>query len=706
MKLFLNVRILVLVGVVYCLSVFDSFAGYDPDSLLLKIEQQPEDTSKVKSLLLISGEYVNNDPNKAMKYAIRAYDLSSKLKFATGIIDAILLKSNIYTITGQFDSALIFSRKATHLSDSTGDEKRLADSYLNHGRIIFRTEGHLPARNYYLKAFSIYKEIGDSSGYMNSLNSLGIVYMRQAEYDSAILFFLDYLKLCEKLNNEEGLGKGYVNLGISYYELLDFSKARYYFLESIQINIKYNNVRFLSIANNNLGNISYDEGKYDEALKFYNICLDQNNKTNNISGLANVNNNIGNIYEKLKDYNKALVYYNSAKDFYEKAGYIDGLIAAYKNIGLIYERRKNYKEALKIYDSCLVIARLTALPNRIIEVLYNIHKTYELMGDFEKAYKIQTEQVALKDSIFNVEKNETITNLQLKYEKEKDQGHILLLENENLSKGLELRKRTNQRNIYMFTGFGSIVVILFAFGFYRHKTRKDKIIAEQKIRQLEDEKKFFAARAIVEGQEVERKRIAKELHDGLGVLLSTAKMQFSAIKDKSPENRPLIERATKLLEQATGDVRKISHNMMPGLLTKFGLFEALEDLFDNLNDLPDLTARIEIIGETVRFSENKEIMLYRILQEMVNNTLKHANAGKVFLRMEILPKLLKINYSDDGKGFDLDKTLESKSLGLTSIQSRVGFLQGDLKIDSKLNEGVKYDFEIPVEPEKYNKVEN
>ena len=176
---------------------------------------------------------------------------------------------------------------------------------------------------------------------------------------------------------------------------------------------------------------------------------------------------------------------------------------------------------------------------------------------------------------------------------------------------------------------------MFLFIFNRHKARKDRIIAEQRIFQLEEEKKLLAARSIIEGQEEERKRIAKELHDGLGVLLSTAKMQFTTIKDKSPENKPLIERATKLLEQAAGDVRRISHNMMPGLLTRFGLYEATEDLMEELDETKGLTATCRIKGDTKRLPENTEIMLYRVIQEMVNNTLKHAEAKNISINMNI-----------------------------------------------------------------------
>ena len=225
--------------------------------------------------------------------------------------------------------------------------------------------------------------------------------------------------------------------------------------------------------------------------------------------------------------------------------------------------------------------------------------------------------------------------------------------------------------------------------------RKDRIIAEQRIRQLEEEKKLLAAKYLVEGQDEERKRIAKELHDGLGVLLSTAKMQFTTIKDKSPENKSVIEKATKLLDQATGDVRKISHNMMPGLLTRFGLYEAAEELIDQLIEKEGLSATCEILGDTKRLPENTEIMLYRIIQEMVNNALKHAEATMISLKVEILPDLLKIQFSDDGKGFNVEEKVDSKSIGLASIQSRVNFLSGQVVINSKLDVGTTYSIQVP-----------
>jgi len=203
----------------------------------------------------------------------------------------------------------------------------------------------------------------------------------------------------------------------------------------------------------------------------------------------------------------------------------------------------------------------------------------------------------------------------------------------------------------------------------------------------------------VDGQENERKRIATEIHDSLGVLLSTSKMHITAIKDSSPENKALIDKATRFLDEAGGEMRKISHNMMPGLLSKLGLCEALEDLFDTLNDSEEIDARMEVIVAQKRLPENKDIMIYRVVQEMVNNTLKHAKAGKISLTIIVHPDQLNISYSDDGKGFDINEILGKKTMGVLSIRSRVKFLDGIIKIDSSPGNGTVYRISVPLNPD-------
>ena len=239
------------------------------------------------------------------------------------------------------------------------------------------------------------------------------------------------------------------------------------------------------------------------------------------------------------------------------------------------------------------------------------------------------------------------------------------------------------------------MLILFFLVYYRQKAVKDRIVAENRIRQLEEEKRMLSARALVEGQEDERKRIAVELHDGIGVLLSAVKMQFTSIRDNSPENQPLIDRANHLLEQVSGDVRRISHNMMPGLLTKLGLFEALGDLFDNISETEGITVLAEIPDQAERLPENREIMIYRIIQEMVNNTLKHAKAEHINLKISFVEGEMEINYSDDGIGFNLEEKMQAKSFGLQSIRSRVDFLNGEIVIRSEKSEGTSYRIRVP-----------
>jgi len=233
-------------------------------------------------------------------------------------------------------------------------------------------------------------------------------------------------------------------------------------------------------------------------------------------------------------------------------------------------------------------------------------------------------------------------------------------------------------------------IMLFILKYY---LRRQKLLHE--IRHLEEEKKILAAKSLIEGQEDERKRISIELHDGLGVLISAAKLHVSSINPMDSKSDVLLSKANNLLQQASVDVRKISHNMMPGLLTKFGIFEAIRDLVDNINELAELKASLSVSGTEGRLPENTEIMIYRIIQELINNTLKHAKAKSIVIAMKILPDHIDIRYEDDGVGFDKETTLAKKTIGLQSIQSRISFLDGSLNMKSDHGEGIVFLIKIP-----------
>lgn len=667
------------------------------DSLLKVASGHVNDTNKLNSLLLLTNEIKNTDPIQAINYADLALSLSEKLDNSYGRIDALSQKASIYKSIGRLDSAQYFSEMALSICDPVNDSERLAANLINHASII-RSKGETDlAFENYKNALQIYQSLNDSSGIIKAYNGLGIIYKIKGILDSAAFYYHESIRLCEKTGELRSISAGLINLGKVYLALGDIENAKKCLVESIPHAEKFNRINHMALAYTNLGMVAYNESNFDKALDYYYQALPLCEQIQDMSGIANLDNNIGNIYfQQKKDYYMANMYYQKALNIFRQIGQNEGALINMMNIAVIHEGWGNYEKALKINDSCLLLAKeIGALVNQ--KIIYgNIMSVYRQLENYKKAFEYQTKYYELNDSIFNIEKAEVIAELTLEYEKEKYQARILTLENENLEKDLDLKKRTNQRNLYLFCGIGAVAVILFFLFYFRQKSHKDQIIAEQKILQLEEEKKYLAASSIVEGQEDERRRIATELHDGLGVLLSSAKLYFTSVKDNSPENIPIIDKANRLLEKASQDVRRISHNMMPGILSKYGLFEAVANIFDEIEEIEGLNSKFKLLGNQKRFNENKEIMIYRVIQEMINNSLKHAEPKNILLKMHIKPDHLIVSYSDDGKGFDVEEKMKSKSFGLNNITSRVKFIGGDLKIESGLGEGVKYFFEVIV----------
>lgn len=662
------------------------------DSLKVLITNAQNDKEKVALLIKLGDLYKSTNYDSALIYYIQANSISKEQNYNDGIADSWLKQVMIYRNNSKYDSAHDIIEKFIELSLFMNDSIRLSRGFFHYGLILKEMNLNEFSINYCKKSLAITKLLKDTQATIVNYNSIGTVFKEMSVYDSSAFYFLVALKISEIKGDDKKSAILFNNLGDVFLEAEHYTTARDYYIKALEINNKYSNATSrIALNYNNLGRLASAEDHYKEAFGFYDRALDLFMQLNDSSGIYNVYNNYGDLHFKQGKYDLANEYFNKALKGYRNLKFQKGIVTALGNIAAVYINQGKYGLAMDLLDSCINMTYRIGNMELMKDTYWNFSETYNNIGNYQKSRECLLSYSVLKDSIFNLNKTKVINDLMIKYEKEKDQAQILTLEKENL-------KRTIQRNFFLYGGLSFILLALFSILYLRQRAVKDKVISQQKIHQLEEEKKLMAAKMIVEGQEEERKRIARELHDGLGVLLSATKMQFTTIKDHSPENQPMIKKAIQLLEQASGDVRKISHNMMPGLLTKLGFFEAVEDLFENIHDSGELQALIEIEGEQERLPENKEIMLYRIIQELVNNTLKHAKAKKIKLKIDVGSDNLHLVFEDDGQGFEVEKILDtdSESLGLKSIQSRISFLNGKVTIESKPGEGVKYSMIVPV----------
>jgi len=235
---------------------------------------------------------------------------------------------------------------------------------------------------------------------------------------------------------------------------------------------------------------------------------------------------------------------------------------------------------------------------------------------------------------------------------------------------------------------------------HRHQLAKQREeLQQQRIQQLEMDKQLIAVDAMLKGQEEERSRLAKDLHDGLGGLLSGVKYSLSNMKDNlivTPDNMAVFERSLDMLDASIRELRRVAHNMMPEMLNKFGLDEALKEYTNAVNATKLLAVKYQSLGMEDRVHQSTEIIVYRIVQELLNNVLKHAGASEAFIQLIRENSRLNIVVEDNGKGFDTGILKDSKGAGWTNIRSRVEYLKGLLDLHSEPGKGTLVNIEFKV----------
>ncbi len=302
----------------------------------------------------------------------------------------------------------------------------------------------------------------------------------------------------------------------------------------------------------------------------------------------------------------------------------------------------------------------------------------------------------LQDSIYNQDKASAIAEMQTKYE---------TAEKERLASEAELKatQATTRSRTFLALFLAALAVAAATFFYFRHRQRTAALIAEQQeqlhIKEVEEllkDQEIKSINAVLEGQEGERVRIAKDLHDRLGSMLTTVKWSFDGYLEGSTDRQDLapLQKANRMLDDAYQEVRRISHDMVSGVLTKFGLVPAVEELCNAINASRRLEAKLVVFGMEERPDNQVEITLYRVIQELMSNILKHAKASTVTIQISRIEDELNVTVEDDGQGFD--PAAVKSGMGLKNIEARVRGINGSVFFDTGKGNGTSVLIEVPV----------
>ncbi|MBK7308610.1 MAG: hypothetical protein IPI88_17420 [Chitinophagaceae bacterium] len=281
-----------------------------------------------------------------------------------------------------------------------------------------------------------------------------------------------------------------------------------------------------------------------------------------------------------------------------------------------------------------------------------------------------------------------MAGVQHKYEVEKKEKEIISLHSANLQKS----------TLNKFLIGSTIALVLLGLLGYRNFKTKQKLHKTQII-QLEKDKQLLAIDAMLKGQEEERSRLAKDLHDGLGGMLSGVKLSFVNMKENlimDTESVTSFEKSILQLDNTIAELRKVAHNLMPEALVKFGLKNAILDFCNSMQLSSKTKIIFEQLGTERLLSNTADLYIYRIVQELINNAIKHADADQILVQLTKTNDKVLLTVEDDGKGFNTELIRSAKGIGLKNIQQRVDYLKGKIDIASQAAEGTSVNIELYV----------
>jgi two-component system, NarL family, sensor kinase len=615
-----------------------------------RILRANSDTNKVKALSDLCWEFRHRSSDSAIIFGEQALQIARELNFRKGIAQACNDIAIIYIDRAQYLRATKLLNESLKLREELNDKSGIASIYNKLG-IIDQKQGRLKeALEHQILALKIYEQLGQDKWIGYSLNNIAIIHQNLGDLDNSLSYHQKALEYRKRLKDQLGEATSYANMANLYSKLKDTISAINYYEQALDLSRNLKNEELIS------GNLS----------------------------------NMGNIYLAKRDYQKAMKLYNESLEIRERLGDSKGISSTLSRIGMVYTETKQYRDASIALNRSLSIANSIETIDEKLSAILGLAKLKTLTNQLDSSFVFMKLYIEAKDSVYDSRIKQQILDVQTQYETDKLEQDLALIKSEKDNTEIKLRERKTQILLLVFVFISIIGAGIFLF--YRHQQRQKAAANAQRL--LEQE---IRMNAVFEAEETERRRIAKELHDGVGQTISAIKMNYQSILANSSKSNGSsdLKKIELMLENVGKEVRNISHQMIPKELEQFGLIPAIEGML-NLNfELSEMHYHFEHSGFETRINTQIELVLFRVLQELVSNVIKHAKATEINVQLLKHRTHLVLNVSDNGIGFDTGEK-EKSGIGLLNIASRIDGVKGHVRYESEINSGTTVIIRIPI----------
>ena len=627
--------------------------------------------------MLVDGESDSVRAAQYLKFTYAALSRFGNVELAVNYVDSaewyskdadngMLLHTCYYydglikRLIGQYEEALLsFDKYEAYFSEDSTRLLRVAWQKASAYQQLGRLEDALEMNLFILRKTI---ENKDSITMGNTFHSIGMIYNKLGNIEESIKYIRKSTYVYKQISSWSNLMGNYYDMGTLKHKLYEVDSARIYYLRALALRKKHGLVNRGTNYKVGLA-FTYLDTEPAVAEKYFREAIVEEKKSLSNESFIEASRGLATSLELQGKNQEAFIQYKK------------GLVEALKGDN-VYHQRTYYSR---------------------------LHKLCKVLGKDKEAYAYLHSASVLSDSILSVESMEDMNALQVKYETSEKERKILENEQQLLNQNLELEQAGYYNGLLLIGLAALLLTSLFYYLFNRHNQKtKAKLTAQtlalekEKVANLEKREKLLALEYMVLGQEEERQRIAQDLHDGLGGLLSTVKAHVGNIQGEvtALEQINVVQKTNDLVDHACEEVRRISHNMMPSSMRLGGVKQGVKEIIAQLRSVHGLEVDADISGLDQPLDDQVGVVLFRIIQELSNNIVKYAAAKTVTLQVNRFEDELNILVEDDGVGFDTKVAQEKEGMGLKSVESRVKYLNGSLDLVSTA-EGTTVSINVP-----------